>query len=89
MGLCEFVKQNEKSGSMSKAETAKERRRRMYRLQSDERPAFPLQPKNFYSHVMENKEVVKTLSLLSTCTHDIRLVSAECSHTLSIDGTTM
>lgn len=44
----------------------------MYRFHSEEKPAFPFQEKNFYSHVMENKEVVKTLSLLSTCIQDIK-----------------
>ncbi|XP_049782831.1 dynein axonemal heavy chain 5 [Schistocerca cancellata] len=53
-------------------EDARSRRRKLYRLASDERPSFPQQARNFYSHVMENKEVVKTLSLLSTCTQDVR-----------------
>lgn len=50
------------------------RRRRLYRLATEEKPKFPLQQRNFYSHVMENKEVVKTLSLLSTCTQDMKQV---------------
>lgn len=54
------------------AETSKERRRRLYRFRSEEKSTFPLQEKNFYNHVMENKEVVKTLSLLSTCTQEIK-----------------
>ncbi|KAI5700773.1 hypothetical protein M8J75_002754 [Diaphorina citri] len=43
-----------------------------FKFQRKKKPSFPLQPRNFYSHVMENKEVVKTLSLLSTCTLDIK-----------------
>lgn len=66
--------ENPNTSSLPKNETSKERRRRLYRLQSDERPAFPFQQKNFFNHVMENKEVVKTLSLLSTCTHEIKVV---------------
>lgn len=55
-------------------EDLKTRRRRLYRLATDEKPSFPLQYRNFYGHVMENKEVVKTLSLLSTCTQDMKQV---------------
>lgn len=53
----------------------KMRRRKLYRLMSEEKPKFPLQQKNFYSYVMENKEVVKMLSLLSTCMQDMKPVS--------------
>lgn len=57
-----------------RGEDLKTRRRRLYRLASDEKPCFPIQQRNFYNHVMENKEVVKTLSLLSTCTQDMKQV---------------
>ncbi|KAJ1525369.1 hypothetical protein ONE63_010185 [Megalurothrips usitatus] len=60
------------AAAADKDEDPRARRRRLYRLASEERPKFPQMPRNFYSHVMENKEVVKTLSLLSTCTHEIR-----------------
>ncbi|XP_046689316.1 LOW QUALITY PROTEIN: dynein axonemal heavy chain 5-like [Homalodisca vitripennis] len=53
-------------------EDSRTRRRRLYRMASEQRPAFPFQHRNFYSHVMENKEVVKTLSLLSSCTQEIK-----------------
>ncbi|KAG8296781.1 hypothetical protein J6590_049808 [Homalodisca vitripennis] len=56
-------------------EDSRTRRRRLYRMASEQRPAFPFQHRNFYSHVMENKEVVKTLSLLSSCTQEIKPVS--------------
>jgi len=36
---------------------------------------FPLQQRNFYNYVMENKEVMKTLSLLTSCTQEMRDVS--------------
>nr|CAI5822334.1 unnamed protein product [Callosobruchus analis] len=41
-------------------EDFKMRRRKLYRLMSEERPKFPLQQRNFYNHVMENKEVEVT-----------------------------
>ncbi|XP_063235253.1 dynein axonemal heavy chain 5 [Bacillus rossius redtenbacheri] len=59
-------------GATKGPEDARSRRRRLYRLQSEHRPSFPAQQRNFYSLVMENKEVVKTLSLLSACTQEIR-----------------
>jgi len=61
-------------GPLHGNEDPKTRRRHLYRLASEERPAFPVQQKNFHSHVMENKEVVKMLSLLSTCTQYVKLV---------------
>ncbi|VEN47384.1 unnamed protein product, partial [Callosobruchus maculatus] len=53
-------------------EDFKMRRRKLYRLMSEERPKFPMQQRNFHNHVMENKEVVKMLSLLSTCMQDMK-----------------
>lgn len=47
-----------------------------FKFQRKKKVSFPLQARNFYSHVMENKEVVKTLSLLSTCTLDIKPVNS-------------
>lgn len=64
-----------KGASKPKEEDLKTRRRRLYRLMTEEKPAFPVQQRNFYSYVMENKEVVKTLSLLSTCTQDMKQVT--------------
>uniref|UniRef100_A0A8W7PQG3 Dynein, axonemal, heavy chain 5 n=1 Tax=Anopheles coluzzii TaxID=1518534 RepID=A0A8W7PQG3_ANOCL len=48
------------------------RRRKLYRLQSEEKPKMPHMTKSFYSYVMDNKEVVKTLSLLSSCIRNIK-----------------
>lgn len=48
------------------------RRRKLYRLVSEERPKMPHMTKSFYSYIMDNKEVVKTLSLLSTCTKNVK-----------------
>lgn len=59
----------------NQAEDIRTRRRRLYRMASEKKPSFPHQHRNFYAHVMENKEIVKTLSLLSTCTHDLKPVS--------------
>ena len=66
------LKSKMKECDSSKVETPKERRRRLYKFHSEEKSPFPTQEKNFYNHVMENKEVVKTLSLLSTCIQDIK-----------------
>lgn len=49
------------------------RRRKLYRLVSEEKPQMPHMTKSFYSYVMDNKEVVKTLSLLSTCTREVKV----------------
>lgn len=57
------------------ADVTKLKKKKYYRLESEEKPVFPLQQKNFYSHVMENKEIMKTLSLLSTCTQNVKIVS--------------
>ncbi|XP_045541937.1 dynein axonemal heavy chain 5 [Papilio machaon] len=59
--------------SMRLGEAAKLKKKKYYRLESEEKPVFPLQQKNFYSHVMENKEIIKTLSLLSTCTQNVKI----------------
>ncbi|RZC39074.1 dynein heavy chain 5, axonemal [Asbolus verrucosus] len=56
----------------TKEEDFRTRRRRLYRLATEEKPMFPFQQKNFHSFVMENKEVMKTLSLLSNCTQDMK-----------------
>ncbi|KAB0801458.1 hypothetical protein PPYR_05812 [Photinus pyralis] len=61
-----------KHGVKSREEDFRTRRRRLYRLTTEEKPAFPIQARNFYNNVMENKEVVKTLSLLSTCTQNMK-----------------
>ncbi|XP_058454765.1 dynein axonemal heavy chain 5 [Malaya genurostris] len=50
----------------------KSRRRKMYRLQSEEKPKMVHMTKSFYSYVMDNKEVVKTLSLLSSCIRNMK-----------------
>lgn len=55
-------------------DAAKMRKKKHYRLESEEKPSFPFQQKNFYNHVMENKEIIKTLSLLSTCSQNIKTV---------------
>ncbi|CAH0547072.1 unnamed protein product [Brassicogethes aeneus] len=56
----------------SKEEEFRIRRRKLYRLATEENLLFPFQNKNFYSHVMENKEIIKMLSLLSTCTLNMK-----------------
>lgn len=50
----------------------KSRRRKIYCLQSEEKPQIPHMTKSFYSYIMENKEVVKTLNLLSSCTKNVK-----------------
>lgn len=79
--LMDIVKQSRNNQKPSKGpvrnkeEDFRTRRRKLYRLMTEEKPTFPMQQRNFYNHVMENKEVVKTLSLLSTCTLEMKLVS--------------
>lgn len=70
------VKQ-ETSLNVTLPEDPRTRRRRLYKLASEPKPKFPFQPRNFYSQVIENKEVMKTLSLLSTCTNQIKPVCYE------------
>lgn len=62
----------QKSNKMLDA--AKSRRKKHYRLESEEKPQFPFQQKNFYNYVMENKEIIKTLTLLSMCTANVKTV---------------
>ncbi|KAI8431136.1 hypothetical protein MSG28_001183, partial [Choristoneura fumiferana] len=47
--------------SLRVLDAAKARRKKHYRLESEEKPTFPLQQKNFYNHIIENKEIIKTL----------------------------
>ncbi|XP_050507714.1 dynein axonemal heavy chain 5 [Diabrotica virgifera virgifera] len=61
-----------KGTAKAKEDDGKNRRRKLYRLLTEEKPTIPLQQRNFFNHVMENKEVVKTLSLLSTCMQDMK-----------------
>ncbi|KAF7265346.1 hypothetical protein GWI33_021235 [Rhynchophorus ferrugineus] len=61
-----------KSNIKTKEDDFRMRRRKLYRLMTEEKPMFPLQQRNFFNHVMENKEVIKTLSLLASCTQDMR-----------------
>lgn len=63
-----------KGPTKTKEEEMKMKRRKLYRLMTEEKPTIPIQQRNFYNHVMENKEVVKTLSLLSTCMQDMKQV---------------
>ncbi|KAG5322537.1 DYH5 protein, partial [Pseudoatta argentina] len=53
-------------------EDMKTRRRRLYKILSEERPVFPVQERNFYTMVMDNKEIIKLLGMLSTCTMELR-----------------
>lgn len=53
------------------------KRRKMYRVISEQKPQMPHMTKSFYNYVMDNKEVVKTLSLLSTCTRNLKHDLAE------------
>lgn len=61
--------------SMKVIDAAKMRRKKYYRLESEEKPIFPFQQKNFYIHIMENKEIIKTLTLLSMCTQNVKTVT--------------
>ncbi len=50
----------------------KAKRRKVYRVMSEQKPQMPHMTKSFYSYVLDNKEVVKTLSLLATCTRNLK-----------------
>ena len=64
---------NQKSSKM--VDMAKMKRKKHYRLESEEKPQFPFQQKNFYPSIMENKEIVKTLASLSMCSANVKTVS--------------
>lgn len=63
-------------------EDLKTRRRRLYKILSEERPVFPVQERNFYTMVMDNKEIIKLLGMLSTCTMELRQV---CNNNMRFD----
>lgn len=61
--------------SMPTIEDARAKRRRLYKLASERKSPFPVIHRNFYSHVIENKEITKALSLLSTCVQPLKPVN--------------
>lgn len=63
---------NPRPGRRHDANDKKTRRRKLYCLQSEERPQIPHMTRSFYSFIMDNKEIVKMLNLLSTCTRSIK-----------------
>jgi len=67
--------QNNTKQKQEEQEDLKTRRRRLYKILSEERPVFPVQEKNFHTMVMDNKEIIKLLGMLSTCTIELRQVS--------------
>lgn len=67
--------QNNATKQKEEPEDLKTRRRRLYKILSEEKPVFPIQEKNFHTMVMDNKEIIKLLSMLSTCTIELRQVS--------------
>ncbi|XP_047354238.1 dynein axonemal heavy chain 5 isoform X2 [Vespa velutina] len=54
------------------SEDLKTRRRRLYKIISEEKPLFMIQKRNFYSMVIENKDIVKILSMLNNCTQELK-----------------
>lgn len=68
------VQNNTVKEKQQEPEDMKARRRRLYKIHSEERPVFPTQERNFYTMVMDNKEIVKLLGMLSTCTIELRQV---------------
>lgn len=74
MDIVSNINKTQKGPVKTKDEDFRTRRRRFYRLTTEEKPAFPVQAKNFYNHVLENKEIIKTLSLLSVCILDMKKV---------------
>lgn len=49
-------------------------RKRFYRMADDKEPEFPFQQRNFYNQIMENKEILKSVTLITTCTDNIKKV---------------
>jgi dynein heavy chain len=68
------VQSNVAKQKQEELEDAKTRRRRLYKIFSEEKPTFPIQERNFYTMVMDNKEIIKLLGMLSTCTLELRQV---------------
>jgi len=68
------VQSNVAKQKQEEPEDAKTRRRRLYKILSEEKPMFPIQERNFYTMVMDNKEIIKLLGMLSTCTLELRQV---------------
>lgn len=54
------------------ANSEKQRLRKLYCVKSEERPQVPHMTKSFYGFIMDNKEIVKTLNLLATCTRHVK-----------------
>lgn len=63
---------NEAAGGAGVGGGAKNRRRKIYCLASEERPQMPHMLKSFYSAIMDNKEVAKALNQLASCTRNIK-----------------
>lgn len=61
--------------SVPTIEDVRAKRRRLYKLASERKPPFPVMHRNFYSHVTENKEIIKALSLLSICVQPLKPVT--------------
>ncbi|KAJ8672889.1 hypothetical protein QAD02_004150 [Eretmocerus hayati] len=53
-------------------EDPKTRRRRLYKIFSEEKPTFPIQKQNFHPIIMENKEIIKMFSILNGCTQELK-----------------
>lgn len=56
-------------------EDPKLRRKRLYKILSEDKPTFPIQKRNFHSTVTENKEIAKIFGMLSVCIQELRQVS--------------
>lgn len=63
------------SATVPTIEDARAKRQRLYKLASEKKPPFPIIHRNFYSHIIENKEIIKALSLLSTCVQPLKPVN--------------
>lgn len=55
-------------------EDPRARRRRLFKIISEEKPIFLVQKQNFHAMVMDNKEVMKLLSILNTCMQEFKPV---------------
>lgn len=62
------------SATVLTIEDVRAKRQRLYKLASEKKPPFPIIHRNLYSYIIENKEIIKALSLLSTSMQPLKPV---------------
>ncbi|CAG0887043.1 unnamed protein product [Darwinula stevensoni] len=73
-GVCQWIKhQKFPQDSVPEKQTGTRRPWNSKRIPSEERYVIPAQPKNFYQHVLEHKDISKAISQISTCLQSTKL----------------